>query len=145
MNTSFNKYKKITDEDKKRGLELIDLMKKVGLKGTYQIQGEFIEGNYFDVIWQKSEIAKFGIYFYAHGGDDVIQWKVCYNGVDEYEYQEDLCTNTNEELLKILEEFNNENYIVTWTGIFGMKHVECIYDGNVDKYKNNKKYNIYKF
>lgn len=148
MKNSFNEYiknKKITEEDRARGLELIDLMEKAGLKGTYKIQGEFIDGNYFDVIWEKSEIAKFGILFYAHGGDDVIQWKVCYNGGDEYKYQEDLCTDTNDELLKVLEEFNKDNYIITWKGLFGIKHEECSYNRNVDKYKNNKKYNIYKF
>ena len=47
--------------------------------------------------------------------------------------------------LKVLEDFNRDNYIITWTGLFGMKHEECIYDRNVDKYKNNKKYNIFKF
>ena len=54
-------------------------------------------------------------------------------------------TDTNEKLLKVLEDFNRDNYIITWTGLFGMKHEECIYDRNVDKYKNNKKYNIFKF
>lgn len=148
MKNSFSEYVKnlkITEEDKKRGLELIDLMNKAGLKGDYKIQGEFIDGNYFDVIWEKSETAKFGILFYAHGGDDVIQWKVRYNGKDEYNYREELCTDTNEKLLKVLEDFNRDNYIITWTGLFGMKHEECIYDRNVDKYKNNKKYNIFKF
>lgn len=148
MKNSFSEYvknMKITEEDKKRGLELIDLMNKAGLKGDYKIQGEFIDGNYFDVIWEKSETAKFGILFYEHGGDDVIQWKVRYNGKDEYNSREELFTDTNEKLLKVLEDFNRDNYIITWTGLFGMKHEKCIYDRNVDKYKNNKKYNIFKF
>ena len=148
MKNSFSEYiknKKISEEDKKRGLELIDLMRKAGLKGDYEIQGKYIDGNYFDVIWEKSETAKFGILFYAHGGDDVIHWKVCYNEKDEYTYQEDLCTNTNDELLKVLEEFNEDNYIITWNGLFGKKNVKCIYNRDVDKYTNKKKYAMYKF
>ena len=148
MEKSYNeniKNRKITEEDKKRALELIDMMNKAGLQGNYKIQDEYINGEYFDVIWEKSEIAKFGIQFNAHGGDDVIIWKVRYNGEDEYNYQEDLSTNTNDKLLELLKDFNNDNYIVTWKGLFGIKNKKCIYNENVDKYKGNNKYNTYKF
>lgn len=39
-------------EEEKRALELIDLMKRAGFKGTYNINGE-IDGISFDVVWKK--------------------------------------------------------------------------------------------
>ena len=148
MNKSFKKYLEnltISAEDRARATELLELMKNAKLKGTYKIQGKYIDGNYFDVVWEKSDIAKFGICFYSHGGDDVVLWRVCYNGKDEYTMQEDLCTDTNDKLIDILKEFNEDNYIVSWTGLFGIKHIEYIDNKYIDKYKNNSKYTIYKF
>lgn len=75
----------------------------------------------------------------------MVLWRVCYNGKDEYTIQEDLCTDTNDKLIEILKEFNEDNYIVSWTGLFGIKHIEYIDNKYIDKYKNNSKYTIYKF
>ncbi len=129
----------MNEKNRTRSIELLELMKKAELKGEYKI-----DDNCFDAVWEKSDIAKFGILFYDHGGDDMISGRVCYNGKDEYTWQEDLCTDTNDELIEIFKEFNKDNYIVSWTGLFGIKHLKHIDNKNIEKYKNNSKYTIYK-
>lgn len=127
-----------------RALDLIDGMKNAGFQGTFKTNAD-IDGVTYDVVWEKSEIARFGIGFYWHGGDDYIHWKVCYNGVDEYEENEDLLTDTNDKLIEVLKDYNDDNYIVAWTGLFGRKHATWIPYAKPEKYDNKRKYTVYKF
>ena len=139
-----NAYKANPQFEEQRALDLIDLMNKAKLGGTYKINGD-IDGMTFDVVWEKSEIAKFGIGFYWHGGDDAIYEKYCHNGTILSKYQHDLSTATNEDLMEWLEEHNADDYVVTWVGLFGKKHEKLTDEKRAIKYMNNPKYNIEKF
>ena len=128
-----------------RALDLIDRMKSAGFKGAFKTNAD-IDGITYNVVWEKTENARFGIGFYWHGGDDHIRWKVCYDGVDECEEYEDLHTNTNDELMDILEEYNRgEHFIIAWTGLFGKKRAYWLPgEENAERYRKRKKYTIYR-
>ena len=104
-----------------------------------------IDGVSYDVVWEKSEIARFGIGFYWHGGDDVIYEKYCHNETVLSAYQNDLSTATNEDLISFLEIYNADDYVVTWTGLFGKKHERLVRENKLLKYKNDSKYTVYKY
>lgn len=130
---------------KLRALDLIDRMKSSGFQGSFKPNAD-IDGVTYDVVWEKLENTRFGIGFYWHGGDDYIHWKVCYNGVDEYEENEDLLTHTNDELIEILGEYNRgEHFIVAWTGLFGKKHATWIPgEKYTERYRKREKCTVYR-
>lgn len=130
---------------RERASELIKMMKEAGFKGTFKTNAD-IDGITYDVVWEKTENARFGIGFYWHGGDDQIRWKVCYNGVDECEDYEDLLTHTNVELMETLEEYNRgEHFIVAWIGLFGKKRAYWVPgEENAERYRKRKKYTVYR-
>lgn len=130
-------------EEEKRAAELIALMADAGLKGNYKAQ-DYIDGVRYDVVWEKSDNAKFGIGFYWHGGDDVIYLKYTHNGEVVLDYQLELWTNTNEELMNELKELNDDDYVVTRIGLFGKKHRFIVDDKKIDKYKSKKNFDIQK-
>lgn len=130
-------------EEEKRASELIAMMADAGLKGSYKAQGD-IDGVQYDVVWEKSDNVIFGIGFFWHGGDDVINSKYTHNGEVVLDYQLELWSNTNEELIKELEDLNGDDYLVTWTGFLGRKRKTIVDDKKFDKYKSKRKYDIQK-
>ena len=136
--------KTTTEDEKNRALDLIDKMKNAGFKGNYIIGGNF-DGITYDVVWEKSEIVKYGIGFFWHGGDDHVKSRVRYKDIYRDDFNFDLGTATNDELIELLEDYNLDDYIIAWTGLFGKKKARWIMGDKINKYKNDRKYDIYKF
>lgn len=136
--------KTTTEDEKNRVLDLIDKMKKAGFKGAFIIGGDF-DGITYDVVWEKSEIVKYGIGFYWHGGDDHVKIRVRYKDRYREDFNLDLDTATNDELIELLEDQNFDDYIIAWTGLFGKKKASWILGDEINKYKDDKKYETYKF
>ncbi len=102
---------------------LLSEMKKRGFKGKYNLN------NNNNIEWNIDSNIMLEILLEGHGGDDLIIIYFTDPSGRKNENYDELNSNTNEELLKVLSEYNNYKIeIKEKKGLFGKKYI-LTYDG----------------